>query len=124
MASLQDTKGNMRRLQLCVSNMEKELATNLKELDSLNTQLKVQSGIVPIMQQASTMQYYNQVPHPCPPIPPSSCPPVTMPPPCPPVRTNQKQRRLVRKELGIHDDTFTAVQLPDNWPAKATRSGC
>ena len=25
--------------------------------------------------------------------------------------TNQKQRRLVRKELGFHDDTFAAVQL-------------
>ena len=37
--------------------------------------------------------------------------------------TNQKQRRLVREELGIHDDAFVAVQLPDNWPTKATRSG-
>ena len=26
-------------------------------------------------------------------------------------RTNQKQQRLVCKELGIHDDTFVAVQL-------------
>ena len=33
------------------------------------------------------------------------------------------QRRLVRKELRIHDDTFVAVQLPHNWPTKATRSG-
>ena len=33
--------------------------------------------------------------------------------------TNQQQRRLVRKELGIHDDRFAAVQLPYNWPTKA-----
>ena len=41
MASLQDTKGNMRRLEHMVTTLEEELANNLKELDSLNSQLKV-----------------------------------------------------------------------------------
>ena len=34
-----------------------------------------------------------------------------------------RNQQLVPKELGIHGDTFVAVQLPDNWPTKATRSG-
>ena len=37
--------------------------------------------------------------------------------------TNQKQRRLLHKELRIHDDAFATVRLPNNWPTKATRSG-
>ena len=42
MASLQDTRGNIMRLQLAQQSMEGDLAGKLKNLDLLNNQLKVQ----------------------------------------------------------------------------------
>jgi ribosomal protein L9 len=42
MASLQDNKAAMKRKQATESNLEKDLNEKLKELDSLNLQLKVQ----------------------------------------------------------------------------------
>jgi len=41
MVSLQDTQGAMKRKQTMQDNLEKDLNDRLKELDSLNTQLKV-----------------------------------------------------------------------------------
>ena len=41
MASVQDSRGNFRRLQTLQNNMERVLAEKFKELDTMNTQVKV-----------------------------------------------------------------------------------
>ena len=41
MASVQDSGGNLRRLQTLQNNMERVLSEKFKELDTVNTQLKV-----------------------------------------------------------------------------------
>ena len=41
MGSVQDSRGNFRRLQTLQNNMERVLAEKFKELDTVNTQLKV-----------------------------------------------------------------------------------
>lgn len=41
LASLQDTRGNIMRLQLAQQSMEGDLAEKLKNVDSLNNQMKV-----------------------------------------------------------------------------------
>ena len=43
MGSVQDSRGNFRRLQTLQNNMERVLAEKFKELDTVNTQLKVLS---------------------------------------------------------------------------------
>ena len=41
LASVQDSRGNLRRLQTLQNNMERVLAEKLKELDTMNIQVKV-----------------------------------------------------------------------------------
>ena len=41
LASVQDSRGNLRRLQTLQNNMERVLAEKLKELDTMNAQVKV-----------------------------------------------------------------------------------
>ena len=41
MASVQDSRGNFRRLQTLQNNIERVLAEKFKELDTMNTQVKV-----------------------------------------------------------------------------------
>ena len=46
MASVQDSRGNLRRLQTLQNNMERVLAEKLKELDTMNAQVKVSTSKV------------------------------------------------------------------------------
>ena len=46
MASVQDSRGNLRRLQTLQNNMERVLAEKFKELDTMNTQVKVRKQIL------------------------------------------------------------------------------
>ena len=44
MASVQDSRGNLRRLQTLQNNMERVLSEKLKELDTMNAQVKVSTS--------------------------------------------------------------------------------
>ena len=41
LASVQDSRGNLRRLHTLKNNMERVLSEKLKELDTMNSQVKV-----------------------------------------------------------------------------------
>ena len=41
LASVQDSRGNLRRLHTLQNNMERVLSEKLKELDTMNSQVKV-----------------------------------------------------------------------------------
>lgn len=45
LASVQDSRGNFRRLQTLQNNMERVLNEKLKELDTMNAQVKVSTCI-------------------------------------------------------------------------------
>ncbi|XP_073258737.1 intersectin-1-like [Porites lutea] len=61
MASVQDSRGNLRRLQTLQNNMERVLAEKLKELDTMNAQVKdLNTSIAQLSGQNTRLQQISE----------------------------------------------------------------
>ncbi|CAH3182444.1 unnamed protein product [Porites lobata] len=61
MASVQDSRGNLRRLQTLQNNMERVLAEKLKELDTINAQVKdLNTSIAQLSGQNTRLQQISE----------------------------------------------------------------